>query len=95
VPINGHFEYINHKAKVNRHFNAADSRQLLDLIDEIYNAQKLLDTVGMKLTICDDYKRLLDACERFLLRSGGSSIPDDFSKIDIIRYKAVFAFPET
>ena len=92
--LNSHFNFINSKFDVNRHFNADDSRQLISLIQEICDAQELLEEVGLPFTISDDYGMRISECKQFLKISGGSTIPKDFAKIKLSIYDRVFYHPE-
>jgi hypothetical protein len=88
--LNAHFSFMNTKASVNRHFNADDSRQLLDLIAEIDRARTLLRRAGVDFEVDPRYQDVLDECAKFLTRSGGSAIPDEFQPIDLIAYEPMF-----
>ena len=93
--LDGHFDFMNHKAAINRHFNADDSRQLIDLIDEIRDAQQILKRTGIEFMVVDYYREVLEECGKFLNRSGGSAIPENFGRIELVRYERVFVVPDT
>jgi tRNA A-37 threonylcarbamoyl transferase component Bud32 len=93
--LNGHFEFMNYKAGTNGHFNAEDSRQLLALIEEIQTAQEVLRLVGTEFVVVDGYRAVIERCREFLVLSGGSPIPEDMPRIDIVKYKPVFSLSDT
>ena len=92
--LNSHFDFMNRKARVNHHFNAYQSRQLIALIDEIRETQELLGLLGMQFTMADDYRQRLSECSEFLEESGGSTIPDEFEQIRLVKYEPVFIHPD-
>ncbi|QQQ80153.1 protein kinase family protein [Saccharothrix sp. 6-C] len=89
--LNYLLDFMNQKKRVNGHYNADESRQLLDLIVELEEVQATLRRVGVEFWISPVYQLALDRCKKFLTRSGGSSIPDDFGPIAVERYDQVFA----
>jgi Serine/threonine protein kinase len=93
--LNGLFDFMNTKWKVNGHYNANESRELLDLIAQIASTQAGLKKIGVTLEVRDDYQRVFDEVKGFLGRSGGSPIPDDFAGITVIEYEPVFSSSET
>jgi eukaryotic-like serine/threonine-protein kinase len=92
--LNELFAFMNAKAKSNRHFNAEESRNLIALIEEIEDAQKILKRVGVNFMIGDGYRRVIEACRAFLSESYGSTIPDDVGRVDIAKYEPVFLLPD-
>lgn len=93
--LNGLFDFMNEKAGVNHHFNADQSRELLDLISEIKSIQAGLKRVGISLELRDDYPVALGYVSSFLQRSGGSPIPDGFTELGVVEYEPVFVSSET
>lgn len=93
--LNAQFEFMNYKMRANGHFNAENSRQLITLIDDIRDAQQLLKRMGMEFMVADYYQKILDECKKFLVESGGSRIPDDFERINLVKYEPVFHLPDT
>ncbi|MHB8294335.1 MAG: protein kinase family protein [Acidimicrobiales bacterium] len=92
--LNGHFDFMNRKARVNRHFNAEDSRQLIALIDDIRDAQQVLERASAEFVVADNYRQVLEECSTFLVDSGGSPIPEDFPPIELVKYEPVFMIPD-
>jgi hypothetical protein len=88
--LNGLFDYMNDKKNRGGHFNADPSRDLLDLYDEIEDRQRLLKSIGVEFSISDAYSAIIEESKGFLVRSGGSGIPDAFGPIAVERYAPVF-----
>src|SRR5580658_5460747 len=63
--LNGHFDFMNQKSRVNHHFNAEDSRQLIALIEEIRDAQQVLERAGVGFAVVDSYRLALQECSTF------------------------------
>lgn len=87
--LNGHFRFMNTKMTIGRHFNAGDSRDLMDLIQQISDMRKSLKRAGVTFEVREDYRKLIEECKSFLVYSGGSPIPDSVERIEIERYEAV------
>jgi len=75
------------------HYNAEESRDLLELIGEIREIRMTLARADIRIELRADYQAALDECTSFLVRSGGSPIPEGL-KIDIDRFDAVFSAPD-
>ena len=88
--INSLFTFMNQKIDNNRHFNAGESRDLLEIISKLDGLSLNLKKEGIRISIKDDYKKIIDICKVFLKNSGGSTIPDNFFKIETIKYDPVF-----
>ncbi len=88
--LNSHFDFMNAKAQANNHFNAEDSRQLIDLIQDIDDAREVLKVNGSGFEIEESYANAIELCRSFLVPSGGSAIPDDFDLVRLIKYEPVF-----
>lgn len=73
------------------HFNADPSREFIALLQELQEVRATLKRVGIVVEIRSDYKKVLEDCEAFLVSSGGSTIPDDFGRVQLERYEAVFS----
>ncbi|NMO56059.1 protein kinase family protein [Actinoplanes sp. TBRC 11911] len=93
--LNALFEFMNAKARTNRHFNANESRELLAVIDEIRDCRAILRRLGLDLKVHEYYTQVISDCKAFLSESYGSEIPEDFPRIDLMRYEPVFLLPET
>ncbi|KIU03053.1 serine/threonine-protein kinase [Frigoribacterium sp. MEB024] len=88
--LNALFLFMNSKMDRGRHFNAEQSRDLIDLIEEIREVRGSLGKIGIDIRVREDYQRVLNECSAFLVVSGGSPIPESFAKIDIDRFDPVF-----
>ncbi|AKL98137.1 abortive infection family protein [Endomicrobium proavitum] len=88
--LNKLFEFMNYKITVNRHFNAESSRVLITMNTMIIDLVKALKKESVEIIVNDSYKAILGKCSKFLSNSGGSTIPDTFTKIDIILYDPIF-----
>jgi hypothetical protein len=88
--LNGLFEFMNEKKQAGGHYNADQSRELLDLMTEIDKTRSELRRIGIDFSIAPAYRVALDKCKEFLTRAGGSTIPDDFGPIEVERYQPMF-----
>lgn len=85
------FSFMNDKNKLNKHFNAEPSRQLINVIREFNDFYAMLIDSEKQIDINERYLAIIKRCEEFLDRSGGSVIPDDFNLIEIIKYEPIFS----
>lgn len=67
------------------------SRDLLALIQEVNDDLHELKRAGVEVKLAQSYEDALDRCMPWLSRSGGSTVPEDFGLIDVIRYEPVFS----
>jgi serine/threonine protein kinase len=81
---------MNYKKSVNGHYNADQSRDLLDLINEIDETKALLERAGISIEMDPEYRSVLEICKTFLQQTQGSSIPDSFQRIQIKKYDPIF-----
>jgi len=88
--FNSLFEFINDKMNVNNHYNADASRELISTIDLKQKLDKALKNSQYAFKIDNEYLKIIHICETFLEGSGGSAIPEDLKKIDIIEVKPIF-----
>lgn len=86
------FKHMNYKARggSSGHFNADNSRNLLDLIDLLSEARTILGKAGHSLTMAPEYQRVIDNAPAWLVYSGGSSIPEGFTPVEVESYAPVF-----
>jgi tRNA A-37 threonylcarbamoyl transferase component Bud32 len=87
--LNEHFDAINDRALSTHHYWADNSRDLLNLIRELNGDLYELKRAGVDVRLSDSYVQGLESCQPWLSRSGGSTVPDDFTPIDVIRYEPV------
>ena len=87
---NSLFQFLNEKIAVNHYYNADASRELISTIDMYERLDKSLKDTVYKFELNREYLEILNRCGLFLSGSGGSTIPEDFSKVDIIEIKPIF-----
>ncbi|MCC5577246.1 protein kinase family protein [Microtetraspora sp. AC03309] len=85
-----HFDSINGRARSTRHYWADNSRQLIALADELNQALLTLKASGVDVRFDDRYQQAVDRCLPWLSTSGGSTVPDDFEPVVLVRYEPVF-----
>jgi eukaryotic-like serine/threonine-protein kinase len=90
--LNKLFKHLNGKLQSNKHYNAYESRQLMFLIEELQSIQSALKGRENYFSVIPYYKEILDKCDKFLVESGGSTIPRDFDTINIIVAEPIFTF---
>jgi len=88
--FNNLFEFINDKMNVNNHYNADASRELISTIDLKQKLDKALINSQYAFKIDNEYLNIINICNTFLEGSGGSAIPENFSKIYIIEVQPIF-----
>ncbi|MFE2436347.1 protein kinase family protein [Streptomyces sp. NPDC059409] len=93
--LNYHFESINDRAETTHHYWAERSREMFALIKELTSFLDSLKHAGIQVHLAESYAEALRSCQSWLVRSGGSTIPDDFEQIKIIKYEPVFSRPDT
>ncbi|MBZ6307334.1 protein kinase family protein [Streptomyces olivaceus] len=93
--LNGHFESVNERAETTKHYWAENSRQMLALAREVNDFLQSLKHAGLEVHLEPSYMVAIKSCQSWLVRSGGSTIPDEFEKIEIIKYIPVFSYSDT
>lgn len=88
--LNEHFEQINGRAETTHHYWADNSRALIDLIKDIEQDLNTLRRAGVEVELADAYQTAIERCRPWLSPSGGSTVPDDFTAIEVIAYEPVF-----
>lgn len=88
------FRYLNSRLD-SGHYTAEESRELLYLLDEVHTTQRNLDDTPWAFQIIPAYQAVMDRCEGFLQNSGGSAIPDDLTRIDLIETQPLFTLIST
>jgi len=88
--MNNLFEFMNTKSTVNNHYNADSSRELLIVINELREIKKGLQNTDYDFEINNFYVEQIKYVYNFLTNSGGSPIPEDYKKFDIIKYEHIF-----
>lgn len=73
-----------------RHYNANESRDLLQLMRELLDAYQVMRDCGHPFEIAPAYTDAFKRCKQFLQETQGSSIPADLPTISISRYRPIF-----
>ena len=93
--LNRLFQFMYSKQQSNGHFNAAESRELLEYIKLYEDMNYVLKETGYSFEINSDYKQLIDCSKSFLQESGGSTIPHDLPKIELLNYEPIFTMRQS
>ncbi|WP_390410471.1 protein kinase domain-containing protein [Lacticaseibacillus jixiensis] len=81
--------FMNDKFETNRHFNAAESRELLDWIEMWHEDTQVLSGTSYAYVLAPTYADWLVACDKFLQKSDGSEVPSDYHPLVIQKYAAI------
>lgn len=92
---NALFTFMQYKKSSNRHFNAAESRELLGLIKLYEDMQYVLKTTSLSFRLEESYVSMLEFCKGFLQESGGSEIPEVMPDFHILEYESIFFMSQT
>jgi tRNA A-37 threonylcarbamoyl transferase component Bud32 len=87
--FNSSFDFMNHKL-YNRHFNADNSRELVEIIKHYKMLINALKNYKYPYIITERYQQVIEKSSTFLSQSGGSRIPDDFQTIELIEIEPIF-----
>ncbi|SEQ09595.1 Serine/threonine protein kinase [Lentzea xinjiangensis] len=93
--LNDHFAAINDRARSTRHYWADSSREFISLIDELAETVGTLRRAGFEVAFREEYNAAVKQCKPWLSTSGGSTVPENFEPIEVVRYEPVFTRPET
>ena len=73
------------------YFHAQDSRDLLCVMDLIDQLRTKCNSTEYSFQICnEEYANTIKKCRRFVVKSGGSNIPEGFGPIEIVDLSPVF-----
>ncbi len=88
------FSIMNDKMDYNHHYNADPSRTLKELIQytRVLHAN-LKDEFAFEINV--SYEEVMNKCSSFLSVSGGCTIPEDFTHIEIIEHQPIFILANT
>lgn len=89
--LNEHFLSINDRALSTHHYWAENSRDFLSLIRELDEDLYELKRAGVDARLVDSYEEALERCKPWLSQSGGSTVPEDFAPIEVVKYEPVFS----
>ena len=92
--LNNLFEYLNSR-KSTGYYTAHESRLLIYWIGELKNVQSNVADSEYNFEVDSFYKQKISECEEFLSENRGSTIPDEFKKIQIIEVQPIFNLKQT
>lgn len=73
------------------YFHAEDSRQYLSLLDQIDQLRSKLVNSNLAFQLCNEaYDTAIRHSRRFVVKSGGSTIPEDFAAVEIQDLTPIF-----
>ncbi len=90
--FNALFSFLNEKAKSNNHFNADPSRDLIILIDKYEEFEHALSRTDYAFKMIDNYVNTILFIQPHLSNSGGSTIPEDYQLLNIVKYEPIIYF---
>lgn len=95
--LDSEFDWMNYKARNGHpgHFNAENSRTLLDLIDEVAELNRTLQKAGWSVELASEYQRVLTGAKDWLVPSGGSPVPEGFTPVLLDKYEAAFLLSDS
>lgn len=94
---NNAFEFMNTKAPqgVGGHFNADSSRDLIEVNETYSDLLRIASKAGIRIETKPEYQKVIDSSRRWLRPSGGSSIPEGLTPIEVENYDTVFETEES
>ena len=87
------YQYDEDDNKISQggYFHAGDSRAYLSVIEQIDQLRSKLKGTAYAFKICNpNYDAAIKHTRRFVVKSGGSTIPEDFIEVDIADLSPVF-----
>jgi eukaryotic-like serine/threonine-protein kinase len=93
--LNGHFEAVNGRAETTRHYWAIPSREFIDLIKDLKEDLYALKRGGVEAKLVDSYQQAVERCQPWLSQSGGSTVPENFEPVTVIKYEPVLSETST
>lgn len=91
--LNSLLGFMNEKRLRGGHYNADQSRELIDVTREIGQLRTTLRRIGVEVSLSAPYESVLERCRRFLTSSGGSAIPENFEEVTLEDYEPIFSIP--
>lgn len=88
--LNYYFDYLNTRIKGKRYFPAHQSRELIYLINDIFEFSSALKGSFYSFRTTKQCYALLKKAQSFLRESGGSDIPDDVEPLILPKYTPIF-----
>lgn len=87
------YEFDDDGNRINKggYFHAQDSRDFLDVIDSLDQLRTKCNSTEYSFQFCNEkYANTIKQCRRFVVKSGGSSIPEGFGPIEIVDLSPIF-----
>ena len=81
--------FYNSKAQSNMHFNAEPSRELIKLLDKFKDFKFGFKDTDNAFKLVETYDSALTTIEPTLVPSGGSSIPEEYDVLSILKYEPI------
>jgi tRNA A-37 threonylcarbamoyl transferase component Bud32 len=88
--LNSLLGFMNNKKLAGGHYNADPSRELIALTREIGQLRSSLKRAGVVVNFSTSYESTLSECGKFLSMTQGSTIPEDFSPIELEEFDPIF-----
>lgn len=88
--LNRLFDFMNRKISSNYHYNANESRELIEAIKTITLLRQELAKSKFKFDIEKKYELKMQKCSEFLSENLGSKIPEDTEFFSIEKYERIF-----
>ncbi|WP_125707447.1 protein kinase domain-containing protein [Lacticaseibacillus porcinae] len=92
--INSYIEFMNNKFQINGHYNADESRGLIQIIQIYDEDRRGLVGTQFEYSINLNYAKYFEYCRKFLHMSRGSDIPADYSIFPIEKYAPIAIHPQ-
>lgn len=77
------------------HYWAEESRYLLDIIESTNQLIRVMKNTEYAFGIEKEYEQIINNCNKFLTRSGGSTIPENTEKIELYYEQPIFVLDDT
>ena len=85
------YDDVGNKVCLGGYFHAQDSRNFLSLLDSIDQLRTKCSSSDYAFRLSDNsYDDAIRRCRRFIVKSGGSTIPESFTPIEIIDLSPLF-----
>lgn len=85
------FDEDGNKVSKGGYFHANDSREYLSLVNQIDQLRSRLKGTAYAFKICNShYDAAIKHTRKFVVKSGGSTIPEDFTEVEIAELAPIF-----
>ena len=85
------YDEKGNRVSLGGYFHAEDSRAYLSLLNQIDRLRSRLSDTPLAFSICDTkYNSAIAHTRRFVVKSGGSTIPEDFPEVEIQELQPIF-----